>query len=104
MSQRFQIDRLREEGRAFVEFLRTTNLSAGVYRIPAGGEDPQQPHREEEIYYVVRGKAGFLAGNEDRVVGAGDILHVPAGERHRFHDVEEDLELLVLFAPPEGAE
>ena len=32
-------------------------------------------------------------------VGPGRTLFVPAGEDHRFHDVTEDLTVLVFFAP-----
>ena len=94
---------LREPGKAYVEFLHTGDLSAGVYRLPAGGTDAQLPHNEEEIYYVAAGRAHFRAGERDVAVTAGDILFVPAKEPHRFHAIEEDLELLVLFAPAEGS-
>ena len=93
---------LREDGKAYVEFLRTASLSAGVYRLPSGGTDSQAPHGEEEIYYVVSGCAHFASGSNDVAVKPGDILFVPAKEPHRFHDIQEDLELLVFFAPAEG--
>ena len=28
----------------------------GLYVLPAGGTDPQRPHNEDEMYYVVRGR------------------------------------------------
>ena len=34
---------------------------------------------------------------------SGDLLYVPAREPHRFHSIEEELLLLVVFAPPEGS-
>jgi mannose-6-phosphate isomerase-like protein (cupin superfamily) len=94
---------LRKEGAAYVEFLRTRNLSAGIYRLSAGAKDNQQPHAEEEIYYVLSGAARFRSGDSDLAVKPGDILFVPAKEPHRFHSIEQDLELLVFFAPPEGS-
>jgi len=78
-------------------------LSLGVYRLPAGAGDSQQPHAEEEVYYVAAGRASFRAGERDVDVKAGDILFVPAKEPHHFHDIQEDLELLVFFAPPGGS-
>jgi hypothetical protein len=37
--------RERERGdRPYLEFLRVPSLSVGVYQLPAGGIDPQQPH------------------------------------------------------------
>ena len=94
---------VREEGKAYIEFLRTKDLSLGVYRLPAGAGDSQRPHAEEEIYYVASGRARFRAAERDVEVRAGDILFVPAKEPHHFHDIGEDLELLVFFAPPEGS-
>jgi mannose-6-phosphate isomerase-like protein (cupin superfamily) len=99
----FRFADLRAEGKAYLEFLRTRDLSAGVYRLPAGAEDKQQPHGEEEIYYVVSGQARFRAGEQDVDVSPGDILFVPPREPHRFHDIRADLELLVFFAPAEGS-
>ena len=93
---------LRERGKAYVEFLRTKSLSAGVYVLPAGGVDSQTPHNQEEVYFVVSGRARFSNGVRDEVVKAGDILFLSAKEPHRFHEISESLELLVLFAPPEG--
>src|SRR5207247_7502162 len=50
------LDRQRAEaGKLYLEFLRTPALSLGLYVLPAGGVDAQQPHKEEEVYYVVSG-------------------------------------------------
>lgn len=87
---------------SYSEFLRVPAMSAGVYVLRAGSVDPQSPHREDEIYYVVRGRARFLHGTEDVAVVHGDTLFVPAKEIHRFHSVEEELVLLVVFAPAES--
>src|SRR5262249_48601295 len=103
----FELTRLAEErarsGRSYLEFLRVPALSAGLYELPAGAEDRQRPHAEDEIYYVVRGRARFRAGTEDRPVAPGQVLFVEAGADHRFHDITEDLTLLVMFAPAEGS-
>ena len=76
-------------------------LSVGVYVLPAGGEDTQTPHREDEVYYVVRGSARFRAGAEEAAVGPGSLLFVTAGVDHRFFDIEEELVIVVFWAPPE---
>lgn len=76
-------------------------LSVGVYVLPAGGEDTQSPHREDEVYYVVRGRSRFRAGAEDVPVHPGSLLFVRAGVDHRFFDIEEELVLVVFWAPPE---
>lgn len=85
------------------EFLRVPVMSMSVYRLPAGGADSQQPHSEDEAYYVVRGRAAFRCGTEDRAVEPGAVLFVGAGVEHRFHSIAEDLLLLVIFAPAKGS-
>jgi mannose-6-phosphate isomerase-like protein (cupin superfamily) len=94
--------KLRERsGKRYLEFLRVPAMSAGVYVLPAGGTDPQSPHQEDEMYYVVRGKARMLAGSEDQAVSEGSTIFVAAGVEHRFFDITEELVVLVFFAPAE---
>ncbi|HZY71018.1 MAG TPA: cupin domain-containing protein [Thermoplasmata archaeon] len=99
------LDRLitaaRGGGVHYREFLRATALSAGLYFLPAGSDDRQVPHREDELYLVLRGRARFRLGADDREVGPNDLIYVAAGAEHRFHSVLEELVLLVVFAPPE---
>ena len=90
-----------ESGKDYREFLRVPAMSAGLYVLPVGGTDRQKPHREDEVYYVVRGKARFKAGPEDREVSAGSVIFVGAQVGHRFYDIEEELAVLVFFAPAE---
>ncbi len=85
----------------YLEFLRVPALSAGLYVLPAGGVDTQEPHSEDEIYYVLAGRASILVGAENREVSAGSVIYVPATVEHRFHSIEEQLRLLVVFAPAE---
>jgi len=85
----------------YLEFLRVPAMSAGVYVLPAGGTDPQKPHREDEMYYVVRGKACMQVGSENAEVRAGSVIFVEAEAEHRFYDIEDELEVLVFFAPAE---
>jgi mannose-6-phosphate isomerase-like protein (cupin superfamily) len=90
-----------QSGKLYKEFLRVPSMSAGLYVLAAGAADPQSPHREDEMYYVVRGRARFRAGDEDREISPGDVLFVAKEVDHRFHDVTEELAVLVFFAPAE---
>jgi len=102
----FQIDQLEKEreraGKSYLEFLRIPAMSAGLYTLPAGSADPQKPHQEDEMYYVVRGRARMRVGSEDRVISAGSVILVAAEVEHRFHDIAEQLVVLVFFAPAES--
>jgi mannose-6-phosphate isomerase-like protein (cupin superfamily) len=101
----FQLaDLLRERaasGRLYHEFIRTHDLSVGLYVLPSGGTDPQGPHTEDEVYHVISGRAIIRVGTEDRPVEAGSVVFVGADVEHRFHDIEEELVVLVVFGPAE---
>lgn len=83
----------------YVEHLRVTTLSVGTYSLPAGATDDQVPHMEDEIYHVISGRGSFTSGGRTVDAAPGVTLFVPAGEDHRFHDVIEDMAVLVFFAP-----
>ena len=88
-------------GRLYHEFIRTHDLSVGLYELPAGATDPQGPHTEDEVYQVVSGRAMITVEDEDRAVGPGSVIFVAADAIHRFHDITEDLVVLVFFGPAE---
>jgi len=104
----FELSQLNEararSGKAYLEFLRVPDLSAGLYQLPAGGTDPQSPHTEDELYYVVSGRAQIHVADEDRPVRAGSVVYVAKNVEHRFHSIEEDLTVLVFFAPAERSQ
>jgi mannose-6-phosphate isomerase-like protein (cupin superfamily) len=91
-----------QTGELYHEFLRRPSMSLGLYVLDAGAEDPQSPHDEDEVYYVVAGRAAITVAGESRDVAAGSVVFVSAGAEHRFHDITERLELLVVFAPAES--
>ena len=95
------ISQRESSNRLYFEFLKVPDLSMGLYVLPAGGADPQSPHSEDEVYYVVSGRAQILVAEENRDVRAGSIVYVGKNVAHRFHSIEEDLTILVFFAPAE---
>ena len=105
MTHFFHIDDVSRErsakGKLYFEFLRVPAMSAGVYVLPKGGTDLQKPHREDEMYYVARGRARMQIGSDHAEVRGGSVLFVEAEMEHRFYDIEEELEVLAFFAPAE---
>jgi mannose-6-phosphate isomerase-like protein (cupin superfamily) len=91
-----------QKQKSYLEFLRVPSMSAGLYVLAAGAADLQRPHHEDEMYYVVRGRARFRAGDQEFEVSAGSVLFVPAEVEHRFYDIAEELAALVFFAPAES--
>jgi len=91
----------KDSNRLYLEFLKVPDLSMGLYVLPVGGTDPQSPHTEDEVYYVVSGRAKIKVADEDQNVQAGSVVYVAKNVEHRFHSIEEELTVLVFFAPAE---
>ena len=100
----FRLDDLSAEQRAsaepWLEFLRVPSLRAGLYVLTPGAWDHQSPHEDDEVYFVVSGRATFEAGSEHREVRAGDVIYVAAHQEHRFTHIVEELRVLVFFSAP----
>jgi mannose-6-phosphate isomerase-like protein (cupin superfamily) len=100
--QVFDIDELQRKVAAskmpaIVEFLRTASLSCAVYRLPAGARDMQAPHLEDELYFVLAGRAKIRIAGQPHDVRPGRLLYVRATSEHSFFDIEEDLTLIAIF-------
>ena len=89
-------------GERFVELARHGTLSIELYA--PRGNDPQQPHRQDEVYVVVSGSGRFRNGDREDRFGPGDVLFVPAGVTHRFEGFSDDLMVWVIFYGPDGGE
>ena len=92
-----------ELGRLYYEFIREESMSLGLYVLPTGGTDPQQPHNEDEVYYVINGRSQITVGDETQAIQPGSTIFVGKQVPHKFHDITQTLTLLVFFAPPESS-
>ncbi|MDA4112428.1 MAG: cupin domain-containing protein [Thaumarchaeota archaeon] len=95
------LGRRKHTAKPYLEFLRVASFSSGVYVLQAGETDLQTPHSEDELYYVLEGRAMIRVADQERKVGPGTLVFVPSRVSHRFHDIETDLAVLVFFAPAE---
>jgi mannose-6-phosphate isomerase-like protein (cupin superfamily) len=90
-------------GKPYLEFLSVPDLSVGLYVLGPGQPDLQQPHTEDEVYYVVSGSGKVTVGDDVRDVRPGSIVFVAAAMPHRFHDITQELTLFVAFGPAEDS-
>ena len=101
LAPRELLGRLALDRHDFAEVFRAPSgsLSLTVARWPAGSIDDQQPHIEDEVYYVSAGRARLTIGAEEVEVEPGSVAFVAAGVEHRFSRIAEDLEVLVFWSP-----
>jgi quercetin dioxygenase-like cupin family protein len=89
----------RKAGGAYYQFFAVPEMSAGIYTLAAGSIDGQAPHVEDEIYYIVSGRGQIFIDGTSRPFETGATIFVAREVEHRFHDITEDLTILVIFAP-----
>jgi mannose-6-phosphate isomerase-like protein (cupin superfamily) len=101
----FELDELQQKYAAadspYNEFLRRRGMSVGLYVLPVGAEDRQTPHMADEVYVVLQGRGRLRVVDEEVEVKPGIVISVDHGEDHQFIEVSEDLQMLVVFAPPD---
>ena len=90
------------DGRRWEALFQHGTLEVEIYA--PRGNDPQQPHKKDEVYVVAQGAGEFVCGSERVKFVAGDLLFVPAGETHHFENFSDDLTAWVIFYGPEGGE
>lgn len=104
--QIFQLDAISQDrqtlGEPYHEFLHARDMSAGVYHLEPGENDPQGAHQEDTLFYVMRGAATMTVGTDQVEVTAGTVVHVPAKVAPRFTAVHAALDVLVVFSPAES--
>ena len=86
----------------YSEVLAHGTVTIGLYA--PRGTDPQQPHQQDEVYIVWRGRGSFERAGERHGFGPGDAIFVPAGMPHRFVDFDDDFAAWVIFYGPSGGE
>jgi len=90
------------QGEPFAEAFRHGSMSVEVFA--PRGHDAQEPHDQDELYFVVGGHAEFVHEGERMAVSTGDALFVGAGDKHHFEEMSGDFVTWVVFWGPKGGE
>ena len=61
----------------YLEFVRVSAFSVGIYVLDGGAMDHQKPHSEDEVYYVASGRAKMM-------INSGRDLDVLAARGRRI--------------------
>ena len=107
MAQSFSPGEALSAARAAADGIYGVLLSRGTleigYYAPVRS-DRQTPHAQDEVYVVQSGHGRFRVDGDSVACAAGDVLFVPAGAPHAFHDFTEDFAAWVIFFGPAGGE
>ena len=61
------------------------------------GTDYQTSHEEDEFYFIARGSARLIIGNDTFDCAAGDAFYVAAGILHHFENISDDFATWAVF-------
>ena len=70
---------------------------------PGGREWPHVQHREDECFYVLEGRFGFVVEGEQIEAGLGSLVYVPKGVLHAFENAGEVAGRMLVSQTPGGA-
>jgi len=100
-AERMLLDKQAELEKPYLSFFNNEHMMMGIYHLKVGAEDGQSPHKIDEAYYVLEGKAKFEVSGTKMDIEPGSIIFVKANAPHKFYQIVEDLKLLVFFAKHE---
>jgi len=78
------------------ETMVSKDFRIGIVTFPPGTRNLIHIHDNEQILYVLQGKGIVATDNEEVVVNEGDVIIIPAGEKH-WHGATEDAGTLSIF-------
>ncbi len=96
------IDEIKNSDGYFQTFLNRQNIAAGVLVLAPGEEDTQEPHDDDEVYYVIRGDGYIRIQNKDYEISEGKIYYVQKQVPHRFFGNKKELAVLYFFSGPDS--
>lgn len=66
-------------------------IEVGRYRMAGGtGADPHE-HPNEQIIYLLNGRLRAHVGDEEQIVEAGEVIHVPPNVVHEIRAIEDSV-------------
>ncbi len=74
--------------------IRGRRIEVGYYRYPAGTGAETHAHPEEQVITVLKGRIRSRVQGEEKILGPGEAVHIPAGVAHCNLAVEEEVEFL----------
>lgn len=60
----------------------------------------EHAHPHEQVGILLKGRATFYVGGEEKTLGPGDMWRIPGGTRHRVVVLDEPVQALDIFTPP----
>src|SRR5215210_5391372 len=80
--------------------LPEASLTATWVEVAPGSRQRPHGHPSEQVYVITAGRGRMLVGEEEREVGAGELVYVPSGAVHGIENASEEVLTYVSAATP----
>ena len=91
------LDKIKKDNSYFHTFINKDSLAAGILFLKPGEEDIQEPHENDEVYFVISGNGYLKIKNKNYKVSKEKLFFVAKGLHHYFHSNTKDLKVLYFF-------
>ena len=106
MKQEFNIneyiEKIKHSDIYFHTFINKENLAAGVLVLQPGERDTQEPHKSDELYFILKGDGFLKIKGIDHSVSESKMYFVGKNTEHFFHGNSKELIVLYFFGGPDS--
>ncbi len=74
-------------------------MQVSVVDLAPGSVVAEHSHLNEQVGMVVKGRAVFTIGGEQRTLGPGDVYLIPGGVKHHVVTLDEPAVAIDIFTP-----
>ena len=77
-----------------------TRLMVTWVDVEPGSAQRPHSHAPEQVYVILRGEGKMMVGGEERLVGEGDLIHIPPDTEHGIENSSDGVLTYVSAATP----
>jgi mannose-6-phosphate isomerase-like protein (cupin superfamily) len=91
------LEKIKKSSSYFYTFINRDSLAAGILVLQAGEKDTQEPHDNDEVYYIISGDGFLKIKDKDYEISKDKLFFVAKGVGHFFHGNKTELKVLYFF-------
>ena len=91
------LEKIKTSNSYFHTFINKDSLAAGILILKPGEGDTQEPHENDEVYFVLSGNGYLKIKNKNYKVSKDKLFFVAKGVPHFFHSNTNESQSFVFF-------